>query len=104
MDSTYEITDPGTDREALVYGSLRYSLDLTGDPQNSIGWVVESHGDPGYYTSDTCTVTEAASVPGAREYVIERTRAGIERAIEQAGEFGYDTEPIQTLKDELDEA
>src|SRR5438309_4700464 len=35
--SAIEITDQGTDRETLVTNGRRYWLDLTADPQNSIG-------------------------------------------------------------------
>lgn len=100
MAQTYEITERGTDRETLAFNGLRYWLDLTSDPQNSIGWVVEDER----HAVDLCEVAEAAAVPGAREYVIERTRAGIKRAIDRASEFGYDTDAVQSLRDELEEA
>jgi hypothetical protein len=99
MQSTYEITDQGTDREALVFDGLRYWLDLIGDPQNSIGWVVE---DP-YGVQAPLQVGEAATVPGAREYVIERTREAIEKAQARAAENGWPTAPVEALRAELKE-
>ena len=98
--STFEIIDRGTDRETLDYNGLHYWLDLTSDPQNSIGWVVmDQHG-----VRDLCTVAEAASVPGAREYVIERTREAAKRALVRALENGWPKEPIAALNADLAEA
>lgn len=100
MARAFEITDQGTDREILLHNGLRYWLDVTSDPGNAIGWVVEDqHG-----VQDLCTVAEASSVPGAREYVRERTREGIKRAHAAATEHGWPPAVVQALLNELREA
>ena len=95
--SIFEITDRGTDREALTYHGLRYWLDTTSDPQNSIGWLVEDENG----SQEMCSVNEPAAVPGARDYVIERTRDGLTRAEAVAKENGWANEPVATLRLEL---
>jgi hypothetical protein len=95
----YGIRDKGTDRESLVYNGLYYSIDVAGDPHNSIGWVVED--DRGVL--DTASVAEAAVVPGARDYVVERTRRAISQATARAAEYDYPRGPIRWLQRELDE-
>jgi hypothetical protein len=102
MAQTFEIIGQGTDSETLEFGALQYWLDISSDPRNSIGWMVKDGNAHG--AQDTCSVAEVAAVPGAREYVLARTRDGIERAIDRANRDGYDAEAVQALKDELDEA
>jgi hypothetical protein len=95
----YEIRDRGTDREALVYNGLRYSIDVASHPRTSVGWVVDDERG----VHDTCTVGDAAVVPGARDYVIERTRMAIAGAKVHAACFDYPEEPIRRLQRELQE-
>ncbi len=58
--------------------------------------VEDEHG-----VQDLSDAGEAAVVPGARDYVIERTLAGIAKAHERAVENGWPMAPVESLRAEL---